>query len=99
MILRLGLDDKVIVHRYGRRFYLCHRKELLIYMLHNLAFRIPQSFLGPSVFGGDDSRYGAGYNFALMHLDKSVSDLENINSLACEIFYYNLLQDSPITSC
>ena len=51
-ILRLGLDEQVIVHRHGACFCRFHREELLICVLNKLAFGVPHFYLGDSVFGG-----------------------------------------------
>ena len=82
MILCLDLDEKVIVHLFGTHFHRFHRDELLIHVLHKLAFGIPHSYLKDPVLGGDDSRWEAGFNFMLRHLEERFGDLVSINSLS-----------------
>ena len=94
MILRLCLYEQAIVHRYGTRFYRFHREELLIHVLHKLAFGILHSYLGDSVFGREECRWGEGYNFMLRHLDESFGDLVNINSLSICIDMFSIFTEA-----
>ena len=79
MILRLCLDEQVVVHCHATHFYRFHREELLIHAMHKLSFGIPHFFLGESVLGTDESRWGVGFNFMLMHLDEICGDLASTN--------------------
>jgi len=52
------------------KYYLFHREELLIYMLHRMVSKSTHKAVADSpLFGGSSNRWSKGYRWLVMHLD------------------------------
>ena len=69
------------VHNGQDNFFSFHREEILTCTLVKLAHGVPHAAMSDMVVGGNSIRWGAGYNYLMKCLDKTLANIVNMNSL------------------